>query len=137
MRILIVDDHATMRRIIRMQLATLGYRDIDEAADGEEAFAKLRAGHFALVIADWNMEPVTGFDLLRLVRAEEGLRALPFLMITAEGKSEHFEAAKEAGADGYLAKPFDVPTLKQRIDAALASRRPARREREMVMANAY
>jgi two-component system chemotaxis response regulator CheY len=137
MRILIVDDHATMRRIIRMQLATLGYRDIDEAADGEEAFAKLRAGHFALVIADWNMEPVTGFDLLRLVRAEETLRALPFIMITAEAKSENFEAAKEAGVDGYVAKPFDVATLRQRIETALATRRPARREREMVFAGAY
>lgn len=137
MRILIVDDHATMRRIIRMQLATLGHHDVDEAADGEEAFAKLRAGRFALVIADWNMEPVTGFDLLRLVRAEETLRALPFIMITADATSENFSAAKEAGVDGYVAKPFDATTLKQRIEAALASRRPARREREMVFAGAY
>jgi two-component system chemotaxis response regulator CheY len=136
MKVLVVDDHATMRRIIRHQLTQIGYKDIDEAAGGAEALAKLRAGAYALVIADWNMEPVTGFDLLRQVRADDGLRALPFLMITATPNSENFEAAKQAGVDNYLVKPFDAPTLRQRIDAVVAGKRGAARERETVFAGA-
>jgi two-component system chemotaxis response regulator CheY len=119
MKVLIVDDYSTMRRIIRNQLAQLGYHDVDEAADGNEALKKLRTTRYDLVISDLIMEPVTGFDLLKQVRADNKLKALPFVMITAEAKAQNLAAARQAGVDSYLVKPFDAATLRRKVEAAL------------------
>ena len=89
MKVLVVDDYSTMRRIIRNLLTQIGYSEIDEAADGNEALAKLRAVHYGLVISDWNMEPMTGYDLLKQVRADDKLKTTPFIMVTAESKTEN------------------------------------------------
>ena len=112
MRVLVVDDYSTMRRIIRNLLTQLGYNDIDEAANGDEALRKLRETHYGLVISDWNMEPMTGYDLLRKVRADDKLKETPFIMITAEARTENLAAARKAGVDNYIVKPFDAPTLQ-------------------------
>ena len=96
MKVLVVDDYSTMRRIIRNLLSQIGYTDVDEAADGNEALAKLRSGAFGLVISDWNMEPMTGYDLLREVRADERLKRIKFIMVTAESKTDNVIAAKKA-----------------------------------------
>lgn len=113
--VLVVDDYATMRRIIRNLLQQLGYTDVDEAADGEQALAKLRDKDFGLVISDWNMEPMTGLDLLKAVRADARLKALPFIMVTAESKTENVVAAKQAGVSNYIVKPFNAEILKQKL----------------------
>jgi two-component system, chemotaxis family, chemotaxis protein CheY len=120
MKVLVVDDYSTMRRIIRNQLNQLGYTDVDEAANGEDALTKLREAHYHLVISDWNMEPMTGYDLLRKVRADAMLKDTPFIMVTAEAKADHAIAAKEAGVDNYLLKPFNATVLGDRIGATLA-----------------
>jgi two-component system, chemotaxis family, chemotaxis protein CheY len=120
MKVLVVDDYATMRRIIRNQLNQLGYNDIDEAETGEDALTKLREAHYNLVISDWNMEPMSGYDLLRKVRSDQKLKDTTFIMITAEAKAENAIAAKEAGADNYLLKPFNAKVLGDRIGTALA-----------------
>jgi two-component system chemotaxis response regulator CheY len=122
MKVLVVDDYATMRRIIKTQLTQLGYTDIEEAETGEDALAKLREAHYGLVISDWNMEPMTGYDLLRKVRADDKLKETPFIMITAEAKADHAIAAKEAGVDSYLLKPFNATVLENRIGAAMAGK---------------
>ena len=122
MKVLVVDDYCTMRRIIRNQLTQIGYTDIDEAENGEAALAKLREAHYGLVISDWNMEPMTGYDLLRKVRADKSLKDTPFIMITAEAKASHAIAAKEAGVDSYLLKPFNAAVLENRIGAAMATK---------------
>ncbi|NOT39306.1 MAG: response regulator [Alphaproteobacteria bacterium] len=122
MKVLVVDDYATMRRIIKTQLTQLGYTDIDEAATGEDALAKLREAHYGLVISDWNMEPMTGYDLLRKVRGDDKLKETPFIMVTAEAKADHAIAAKEAGVDSYLLKPFNATVLETKIDAAMAGK---------------
>jgi two-component system chemotaxis response regulator CheY len=122
MKVLIVDDYATMRRIIKNQLTQLGYTDIDEAATGEDALTKLRKAHYSLVISDWNMEPMTGYDLLRKVRADEKLKTTPFIMITAEAKADHAIAAREAGADNFILKPFNAAVLENKIGAAMAGK---------------
>jgi two-component system chemotaxis response regulator CheY len=118
MKVLVVDDYSTMRRIIRNQLAQLGHHDVDEAADANDALTKLRAARYDLVIADLIMEPMTGFDLLKQVRADAKLKVTPFVMITAEAKAENLAAARGAGADGYLVKPFNAVALGQKIAAA-------------------
>ena len=115
--VLVVDDYATMRRIIRNLLQQLGFTDVDEAADGEQALAKLRDKEFDLVISDWNMEPMTGLDLLKAVRADARLKALPFIMVTAESKTENVVAAKQAGVSNYIVKPFNAEILKQKLAA--------------------
>ena len=115
--VLVVDDYATMRRIIRNLLQQLGFTDVDEAADGEQALAKLRDKDFDLVISDWNMEPMTGLDLLKAVRADARLKALPFIMVTAESKTENVVAAKQAGVSNYIVKPFNAEILKQKLAA--------------------
>lgn len=120
MKVLVVDDYATMRRIIRNQLNQLGYNDIDEAGTGEDALTKLREAHYNLVISDWNMEPMSGYDLLRKVRSDQKLKDTTFIMITAEAKAENTIAAKEAGADNYLLKPFNAGALGEKIGTALA-----------------
>jgi two-component system chemotaxis response regulator CheY len=116
MPILVVDDYKTMVRIIRNLLKQLGFEDVDEASDGTEALAKMKERRYGLVISDWNMEPMTGYELLKQVRSDEQLGATPFIMITAESKSENVIAAKKAGVNNYIVKPFNAQTLKGKID---------------------
>ncbi len=115
MKILIVDDYQTMLRILANLLKQLNFSNIEDAKDGAEALEKLRAEKFDMVISDWNMEPMTGIELLREVRGDETLKHLPFIMITAESKSENVVAAKEAGVSNYIVKPFNAETLKGKI----------------------
>ena len=119
MNILIVDDYKTMLRIIRNLLKQLNFDNVEEATDGSEALAKLRAGNFGLVISDWNMEPMTGLELLKEVRADQRLKNLPFIMITAESKTENVVAAKQAGVSNYIVKPFNAETLREKIEKVL------------------
>lgn len=114
-RVLVVDDYATMRRIFRNLLTQLGYTSIDEAADGATALQKLRSERYSVVISDWNMEPMTGLQLLKEVRADTGLSSIPFLMVTAESKSETVVAVQAAGASNYVVKPFNAETLRQKL----------------------
>ena len=117
--VLVVDDYKTMIRIIRNLLKQLGFENVDEAADGGEALAKMRGKKYGLVISDWNMEPMTGYELLQEVRADEGLRQTPFIMVTAESKTENVIAAKKAGVNNYIVKPFNVQTLKSKMASVL------------------
>ncbi|MEE8607712.1 MAG: response regulator [Nitrospiraceae bacterium] len=119
MPILIVDDYKTMLRIIRNLLKQLDFNNVDEASDGAEALKLLREKNFELVISDWNMEPMTGLQLLREVRSDIKLKKLPFIMITAESKTENVVAAKEAGVSNYIVKPFNAETLKQKLASVL------------------
>lgn len=121
MTILIVDDYRTMLRIIRNLLSQLGFNNIEEATSGAMAFAKLQEKKYDLVISDWNMEPMTGLELLKKVRAEESLKAIPFIMITAESKTENVVAAKKAGVNNYIVKPFNAETLKSKLSAVLGA----------------
>ncbi len=120
MPILVVDDYNTMIRIICNLLKQLGYQNIDNANDGATALAKLRAGRYGLVISDWNMEPMSGYDLLKEVRADAKLGKTPFIMITAELKTENVIAAKRAGVSNYIVKPFNAQTLQAKIAAVFA-----------------
>jgi two-component system chemotaxis response regulator CheY len=117
MSILVVDDYNTMVRIIRNLLKQLGFENVDDACDGSAALAKLRAKKYGLVISDWNMEPMTGYDLLKEVRADPALGKTPFIMVTAESKTENVIAAKKAGVDNYIVKPFNAQTLQHKIAA--------------------
>src|SRR5262244_59337 len=117
MPILVVDDYNTMVRIIRNLLKQLGFENVDDASDGSAALAKMQTKKYGLVISDWNMEPMTGYDLLREVRASPNLAMTPFIMITAESKTENVIAAKKAGVSNYIVKPFNAQTLKNKIDA--------------------
>ncbi|PWR25951.1 response regulator [Zavarzinia aquatilis] len=119
MPILIVDDYKTMLRIIRNLLKQLGFDNVEEATDGQMALAKLKSKPFGLVISDWNMEPMTGYELLKQVRGDETLKATPFIMITAESKTENVIAAKQAGVNNYIVKPFPAETLKAKMRAVL------------------
>ena len=119
MNILIVDDYKTMLRIIRNLLRQLGFVNIEEATDGSMALQMLRGGNFGLVISDWNMEPMTGLQLLREVRADAKLKPTPFIMVTAESKSENVIAAKEAGVSNYIVKPFNAETLQAKMVSVL------------------
>ncbi len=121
MSVLIVDDYKTMLRIIRNLLKQLGFNNVDEAADGSAALQKLRDKSYGLVISDWNMEPMSGLQLLKEVRADVKLKDVPFIMITAESKSENVIAAKEAGVSNYLVKPFNAATLKGKLTAVLGN----------------
>jgi two-component system, chemotaxis family, chemotaxis protein CheY len=118
--VLVVDDYNTMIRIIRNLLKQLGFEDIDAAADGSAALGKLREKRYGLVISDWNMEPMTGYELLKEVRADPGLNKTPFIMVTAESKTENVIAAKKAGVNNYIVKPFNAQTLKTKIEAVFA-----------------
>ena len=120
-RVLIVDDYKTMLRIMRNLLKQLNFNNIEEAIDGTEALTKLRDGEgdYGLIISDWNMEPMTGIQLLREVRGDDGLKAIPFIMVTAESKSENVIAAKEAGVSNYIVKPFNAETLKAKMVSVL------------------
>lgn len=115
MQILIVDDYNTMRRIVRNLLKQLGFENADEAADGTEAFNKMKQKKYGLVVSDWNMVPMTGLELLKLVRADPALKATPFIMVTAESKPENVMIAKQAGVSNYIVKPFNAETLKNKM----------------------
>lgn len=119
MPILIVDDYKTMLRIVRNLLKRVGFENVDEAADGGEAFNKMKEKKYGLVISDWNMEPVTGLCLLKQVRSDGNLQGTPFIMLTAESKTENVIAAKEEGVSDYIVKPFNAETLKQKLTAVL------------------
>lgn len=117
MPILVVDDYKTMIRIIKNLLKQLGFEDVDEAMDGSEALRKMQERKYGLVISDWNMEPMTGYELLREVRSDDAIAKTPFIMVTAESKTENVIAAKKAGVDNYIIKPFNAQTLKGKIDS--------------------
>jgi len=117
MPVLIVDDYKTMIRIIRNLLKQLGFAAVDEAGDGTAALNMMRQKDYGLIISDWNMEPMTGYELLREVRADGRLSRTPFIMVTAESKTENVIAAKKAGVNNYIVKPFNAATLKSKIDA--------------------
>ena len=122
MNVLIVDDYKTMLRILRNLLKQLGFNNVEEASDGSAALQTLRSGGpFGMVISDWNMEPMTGLQLLREVRADEKLKATPFIMITAESKTENVIAAKAAGVSNYIVKPFTADTLKTKMVSVLGA----------------
>ncbi len=114
-RFLVVDDFSTMRRIVRNLLKELGFTNVQEAEDGVEALAKLRSGEFDFIVSDWNMPNMTGIELLREVRADAKLRHLPLLMVTAEAKKENIIMAAQAGATGYIVKPFTAATLDEKL----------------------
>ena len=120
MNVLIVDDYTTMLRIIKNLLKQLGFENIDEATDGTMALEKIKAKEYGLVISDWNMEPMTGLEFLKKVRAsDEAYKTVPFIMVTAESKTENVIAAKQAGVNNYIVKPFNAETLKTKITAVL------------------
>jgi two-component system chemotaxis response regulator CheY len=121
MPILVVDDYNTMVRIIRNLLRQLGFTDVDDAADGSAALSKMNDRKYGLVISDWNMEPMTGYELLKQVRSSPDISTTPFIMITAESKTENVIAAKQAGANNYIIKPFNAETLKNKIEAVFTA----------------
>ncbi|MFI5303789.1 MAG: chemotaxis response regulator CheY [Nitrospiria bacterium] len=115
-KILIVDDMSTMRRIVKNALKQIGFSNIEEAEDGTTALSKLRAEPFNFVVSDWNMPNMTGLDLLKTIRSDEALKGLPVLMVTAEAKQENIVEAVQAGVSNYIVKPFTAETLKEKID---------------------
>jgi two-component system chemotaxis response regulator CheY len=121
MPVLVVDDYKTMVRIIRNLLKQIGFSNVDDAADGAEALQKLKGKRYGLVISDWNMEPMTGYELLKSVRSDNDMMRTPFIMVTAESKTENVIAAKRAGVNNYIVKPFNAATLKNKIDAVFGS----------------
>ncbi len=122
MNVLVVDDYQTMVRIIKNLLKQIGFSNVDEAADGKEAFDKIQSKEYGLIISDWNMEPMTGLELLKEVRgAQAAFSNVPFIMVTAESKTENVIIAKQAGVNNYIVKPFNAETLKSKIDSVLAA----------------
>ena len=119
MDVLIVDDYSTMLRIVRSLLKQIGFANVDEATDGAQALQKMRLKKYGLVISDWNMEPMTGIEFLREVRQDPNLKATPFIMVTAESKTENVVEAKKAGVSNYIVKPFNSDTLKGKIAGVL------------------
>ena len=119
-KILVVDDFSTMRRFIRNILDQLGYREVEEADDGDSALEKLRGTRFDLVIADWNMPRMNGLDLVKAIRADEGLKTIPVLMVTAEASKENIIEAVKSGVSGYVVKPFSSDVLKEKIEKVLS-----------------
>jgi len=116
MNILVVDDFPTMRRIVKNLLKDLGFENVDEAEDGNEALGKLRSQPFDFVVSDWNMPNMDGLTLLKHIRADEALAHLPVLMITAEAKKENIISAAQSGASGYIVKPFTAATLQEKLE---------------------
>lgn len=116
LKFLVVDDFSTMRRIVRNLLKELGFQNVDEAEDGVVALSKLRGSQFDFVVSDWNMPNMTGIDLLKEIRADDNLKHLPVLMVTAEAKKENIVSAAQAGANGYIVKPFTAVTLEEKIN---------------------
>lgn len=121
MAILVVDDYNTMVRIIKKLLKQIGYENVDEASNGEEALAKIKEKDYGLIISDWNMEPMTGYDLLKNVRSDDKTSKTPFILVTAESKAENVQAAQQAGVSDYLVKPFSAPVLKEKIEHSLSN----------------
>ena len=119
MPILIVDDYKTMLRIVRNLLKQLGFNNVDEATDGAQALEKARSRQYGLIISDWNMEPMTGYEFLKEVRADNQLKDTPFIMVTAESKTDNVIAAKKAGVNNYIVKPFNAATLKSKLVAVV------------------
>jgi len=122
--ILVVDDSSTMTQIIRSLLHRIGFNDIDAAKDGDAALKQLRCKKYGLVISDWNMEPMSGLDLLRRVRTDRVLESIPFIMVTAESKIDNVIAAKDAGVSDYIVKPFTAQTLRSKIETIFAEKLP-------------
>jgi two-component system, chemotaxis family, chemotaxis protein CheY len=118
--VLVVEDHPATTLILRALLKRLGFEDVDEATDGSAALVKIRAKHYALVISDWNMEPMTGHELLQEVRADERLAKVRFVMITADMNASNIIAAKQAGVSSFIVKPFSAETLMAKIEEAFA-----------------
>ncbi|MFC7368523.1 MULTISPECIES: chemotaxis response regulator CheY [Vreelandella] len=116
MSFLVVDDFPTMRRIVRSLLKELGFTNVDEAEDGQDALNKLRAGNFEFVVSDWNMPNLDGLEMLKEIRQDDALKGLPVLMVTAEAKKENIIAAAQAGANGYVVKPFTAATLEEKLN---------------------
>ena len=125
MSVLVVDDYNTMIRIIRNLLKQLGFENVDDAGDGTAALEKMRTQKYGLIISDWNMEPMTGYELLKQVRSDPSISATPFIMVTAESKTENVIAAKQAGVNNYIVKPFNADTLKSKIEAVFGVTTPA------------
>jgi two-component system chemotaxis response regulator CheY len=121
MPVLVVDDSRTMARLARNLLMLIGFSEVEAVFDGASALARLRERQYGLVLCDWNMQPMTGLALLSAIRDDPGLRRLPIIMVTAETTLANVMAAKEAGANGYIVKPFNGATLKDKIAAVLAS----------------
>ena len=119
MKILVVDDFPTMRRIVRNLLKELGYANVDEAEDGQAGLSRLQGGGFDFVISDWNMPNMDGLEMLKRIRADASLSHLPVLMVTAESKKENIIAAAQAGASGYVVKPFTAATLDEKLSKIL------------------
>lgn len=115
MKIMVVDDMSTMRRIIKNILKQIGFANIDEAENGQEALTKLKADQFGFVVSDWNMPVMTGIDLLRAIRADEGLKHIPVLMVTAEAQKENIIEAVQAGVSNYIVKPFTAESLQDKM----------------------
>lgn len=115
-KVLVVDDFSTMRRIVKNILKQLGFSNIDEAEDGNGALTKLRQEKYGLVVTDWNMPNMTGLELLKAIRAEGDLKDLPVLMVTAEAKKENVVEAIQAGVNNYIVKPFTADTLREKLD---------------------
>ena len=120
MPIVVVDDYQTMVRIIRNLLKQIGFENVDDACNGEAALQKIREKSYGLIISDWNMEPMTGFQLLQKVREDRALADVPFIMVTAESKTDNVVAARRAGVSHYIVKPFNAATLKNKIDSVFA-----------------
>ncbi len=118
--ILVVDDYNTMIRINRNLLKQLGFEDVDDASDASSALSKMRSKRYGLVISDWNMEPMSGYDLLKEIRGDPNLAGTPFIMVTAESKTDNVIAAKKAGVNNYIVKPFNAQTLKAKIETVFA-----------------
>ena len=116
LKILVVDDFPTMRRIVRSLLKELGFTNIEEAEDGQQGLEKLRSGDFKFVVSDWNMPRLDGLEMLKIIRADSELSHLPVLMVTAEAKKENIIAAAQAGANGYVVKPFTAATLEEKLN---------------------
>ncbi|MCH9853834.1 MAG: response regulator [Alphaproteobacteria bacterium] len=117
--VLIVDDYKTMLRIIRNLLKQIGFEDVDEAYDGTDALKKLTTKKYGLIISDWNMQPMNGFDFLKSVRNTPEHKDIPFIMVTAESKTENVLAAKNAGVNNYIVKPFNAETLRSKVESVL------------------
>jgi two-component system chemotaxis response regulator CheY len=120
-KILVVDDFSTMRRIVINILHRLGYQDVVEAENGSDALKKLKEENFHLVISDWNMPTMSGYELLQALRSDDALKETPFLMVTAEGRKENIIAAVKAGANNYVVKPFNQATLEEKINSIFGS----------------
>ena len=119
MNVLVIDDYKTMVRIVRTLMNQLGFQNVDDATDGPTALDMIRTKSYGLVLSDWNMQPMTGYELLKAVRADERTKTLPFVMVTAEAKAENVVAARQAGVNNYIIKPFTLAVLKQKLTTVL------------------